>query len=110
MSETSDIARLGLSAAPPALRTSGVATEASRAALHRAAKAFEGMVLNQMLQPMFEGLGAEEPFGGGMAEDFWRSFQVEEYGKSIAGAGGIGLADVIYRQLLEAQESKGGER
>ncbi len=65
---------------------------------------FEAQFLSQMLSPMFEGLNAEEPFGGGHAEKMWQSMLVEQYGKSIAKSGGIGLAENIERQLLRAQE------
>lgn len=65
---------------------------------------FEAQFLSQMLQPMFEGIKVEEPFGGGMAEDMWKSMLVQEYGKSIAQSGGIGLADHVQKQLLRAQE------
>ncbi len=65
---------------------------------------FEAQFLSQMLQPMFEGIQVEEPFGGGMAEDMWKSMLVNEYGKSIAQSGGIGLADHVQKQLLRAQE------
>jgi Rod binding domain-containing protein len=68
-----------------------------------AAVDFEAQFLSQMLAPMFEGLGADEPFGGGVGEDMWRSLQVQEFGKGLAQSGGIGLADSIMDQLLTMQ-------
>ena len=68
------------------------------------AQDFEAFFLGQMLQPMFANLSAEEPFGGGSAEETWRSLQVDEYGKAIARAGGIGIADMVFREILKAQE------
>lgn len=65
---------------------------------------FEAVFLAQMLQPMFENLSAEEPFGGGSAEGMWRSMQVEEYGKAITKAGGIGIADAVFREIIRMQE------
>ena len=65
---------------------------------------FEAQFLSQMLQPMFEGITPEEPFGGGMAEEMWQSMLVKEYGTAIANNGGIGLADHVQKQLLRAQE------
>lgn len=67
---------------------------------------FEAQFLSQMLQPMFEGLEAEEPFGGGHAEKMWQSMLVNEYGKSLAQSGGIGLADEVQKQLIRAQEGR----
>lgn len=72
----------------------------------KAAKDFEAFVLGQFLQPMFEGLDAEEPFGGGSAEKMWRSLEVDEYGKAIARAGGIGIADAVYGEILKMQEAR----
>lgn len=68
------------------------------------AQEFEAQFLAQMLQPMFKGLDAEAPFGGGHAEEMWRGMQVEEYGKAIAKQGGIGIADMVLREMIKAQE------
>ena len=68
------------------------------------ARDFEAVFLAQMLQPMFEGVEPGEPFGGGFGEDVWRGFMAEELGKSMAEAGGIGLADSVAREMLRLQE------
>ncbi len=73
--------------------------------VRRAAEEFEAVFLSQMLAPMFEGLETDELFGGGAGEDIYRSILVEEYGKSIARAGGIGLSDAIQREILRLQEA-----
>ncbi len=70
------------------------------------ARDFESFFLAQMLQPMFREVAPEAPFSGGAGEDAWRSFQVDEYGKTIARAGGIGIADMVYREILKAQEQR----
>lgn len=67
---------------------------------------FEAQFLSQMLQPMFEGIEVEEPFSGGSSEKLWQSMLVNEYGKSIAKSGGIGLADEVQKQLLRIQEGR----
>ena len=36
----------------------------------------------------------------------WRSFLTDEYSKSFAKAGGIGIADHVYRSLLAQQEAR----
>ncbi len=71
---------------------------------HQTAEDFEAFFLSQMLQPMFSGIEAEEPFGGGASEEVWRSMLVDEYGKSLARSGGIGIADQVMREILRAQE------
>ena len=69
------------------------------------AKEFEAVFLSQMLKPMFESVKLEEPFGGGMGEELWRSMQVDEYGKALANAGGIGIADAVFREMIKQQEA-----
>lgn len=70
----------------------------------KVAQDFEAFYLGQMLQPMFQGLELEEPFGGGNAEEMWRSMQVDEYGKAIAKTGGVGIADMVLKEILRHQE------
>lgn len=73
--------------------------------VRRAAEEFEAVFIAQMMAPMFEGLETDEMFGGGPGEDLYRSILVEEYGKSIARAGGIGLSDAIQREIIRLQEA-----
>jgi Rod binding domain-containing protein len=86
-----------------------MAKGANMARMRETAEEFEAFYISQALQPMFENLTAAEPFGGGSDEGLWRSFQVQEYGKSIARAGGIGLADEIVRQMIQMQEQGQGQ-
>ena len=72
----------------------------------KTAQDFEAFFLGQMLQPMFEGLQAEAPFGGGHAEKLWRTMMVDEMGKAMAEAGGIGIADSVQREILRLQEAE----
>jgi flagellar protein FlgJ len=68
-----------------------------------AAEDFEAVFLNSMMQQMFSGLG-EGPFGGGPAAGVWRSLLTDEYAKTFARNGGIGIADHVQRALLAQQE------
>ena len=70
----------------------------------KTAEEFEAVFLTQMLQPMFQGIKPEAPFGGGNSEAMWRSMQIEEYGKAITKAGGIGIADAVYKEIIKLQE------
>lgn len=70
-----------------------------------AAEDFEAVFLNQMLSQMFTGIDGEGPFGGGAGTEIWRSFLSEEYAKSFARTGGIGIADHVYPVLLAQQEA-----
>jgi len=113
-----DVAPLPRPAAPDA--TSQATSQAApggagRAPAARAAQApeiqaleiaeqFEALFLSQMLAPMFESLKTDGPFGGGSSEGIYRSLMVEEYGKSIAQAGGLGIAEAVQREILTMQE------
>ena len=70
----------------------------------RVATDFEAFFLSQMFQPLFSSIDPVSPFGGGPGEDIWRSMQVDEYGKAVAQAGGVGIADAVYREILRMQE------
>ena len=70
------------------------------------AQEFEGVFLNTMFQQMFTGVDGEGPFGGGKGTGVWRSFLTDEYAKSFAAKGGIGLADHVYRALIAQQEAR----
>ena len=72
----------------------------------KAAQEFEAVFISQMLDHMFAGVGTNEVFGGGQAEDIYRSMMIDEYGKLMAKNGGIGVADQVTRQLLQTQEVK----
>lgn len=69
---------------------------------------FEGVFLNSMFQQMFTAVDGEGPFGGQGGAGVWRSFLSNEYAKTFAKAGGIGIADQVYRTLLAQQEARAG--
>ena len=87
---------------PPA---AGKLTAAGQAKAHAAAQDFEAVFLNSMFQHMFTGVDGEGPFGGQGATGVWRSLLTDQYAKSIAKAGGIGIADQVYRSLIAHQET-----
>lgn len=90
---------LAASVKPPVIGRPATMEEA-----RKVAQDFEAFFLGQTFQPLFANIKAEEPFGGGMAEDMWRSLQVDEYGKAVARAGGVGIADAVMEQILRLQE------
>jgi peptidoglycan hydrolase FlgJ len=105
MTDTSLLASTGAPAADPGNLLRG-AVNADRETLHKRAIEFEAVYLAQMLKPMFDDLKSTGPFGGGFGEDVWRSQQVQEYGKAIAQNGGVGIADAVVRELIQAQEAR----
>ena len=68
-----------------------------------AAQDFEAMFLNTVFQQMFTGIDGDGPFGGSGALKVWRSFLTDQYSKSFAKAGGIGIAAHVYQELLRQQ-------
>ena len=77
---------------------------ADAATAKKVARQFEGVLVSQMLNDMFEGVKTDGMFGGGPGEDMFRSLMIDEYGKQIARQGGLGLADGVTRELLKRQE------
>lgn len=69
-----------------------------------AAKDFEAVFLSQMIGHMFSDVSLDPMSEGSGGEDVYKSWMVEQYGKIIADAGGIGIADYVKRELLKAQE------
>lgn len=80
---------------------------------------FEAMFISQMLEHMFanvkldgfSSITAEEeeenisPFAGGDSKDeIFKTMMLDEYGKAVAKAGGIGIAGYISKELLKSQE------
>lgn len=74
--------------------------------VRRAAEEFEATFLAQMLQPLFQGLSTDGPFGGGHSEGVYRSMLIDEYARAMARAGGVGIAAAVGRELLSLQEAK----
>ncbi|MBL4691838.1 MAG: rod-binding protein [Magnetovibrio sp.] len=77
---------------------------ASLQKIKETAEDFEAVFISQMLKPMFEGIKSDTMFGGGQAEDMWRSQMMDEYGKTIAKSGGIGIAKAVMGEMLKLQE------
>lgn len=69
----------------------------------KAAEQFESFFLGQMLEYMNSDIDGQGMFGGGHAEDVWRSMLNQEYGKEIAKSSSLGVADAVMRSMLQAQ-------
>lgn len=70
------------------------------------AREFESVLLTTFVEQMFAGIKTDGPFGGGHSEEVYRSLLSKEYAQSIADAGGIGLSDHVYREMLELQQTE----
>jgi peptidoglycan hydrolase FlgJ len=80
-----------------------------KAKAHKQAQSFEGMFLNSMFSEMTKGLQGEGPFGSTVGTGIWRSMQIEQYSKSFAQAGGVGIAKNVYRTLVMQQAKSAGQ-
>ncbi|HZR87135.1 MAG TPA: flagellar assembly peptidoglycan hydrolase FlgJ [Bradyrhizobium sp.] len=69
---------------------------------------FEAMFLNSMFANMTSGLKGEGPFGDTVGTGVWRSLLTEQYSKTFAKAGGVGIASEVYRTLIMQQAKTAG--
>ncbi|MFZ4608128.1 MAG: rod-binding protein [Caulobacter sp.] len=83
--------------------TASTADLARKQRVAEAAQKFEASFLSAMLQPMFAGLSTEAPFGGGDAEAMFKSFMTDAIAKQTAKHGGLGVGDVVQREMLKLQ-------
>jgi len=67
---------------------------------------FEAMFLNSMFSQMTAGLKGEGPFGDTPGTGVWRSMLTEQYAKSFAKAGGVGISSEVYRTLIIQQAKR----
>lgn len=74
-----------------------------------AAREFEAMFLSQMVGEMLSQVDIGD-FGGGQAEEHWRSFMAEAFGKQIAEQGGSGIAASLRGALEAYAQSKEQEQ
>ena len=108
-------AKLALGAASAALGAVKQAmTPADTQAQQKARKTaddFETMFLENMMSQIFPQDAAEGPVGdNGTGSQVYRGMLVNEYAKTVAKSGGIGVSDTIYRHMLQMQEANNGAR
>ncbi|HVX78252.1 MAG TPA: flagellar assembly peptidoglycan hydrolase FlgJ [Bradyrhizobium sp.] len=68
---------------------------------------FEAMFINSMFSEMTAGLKGDGPFGSTPGTGVWRGMLTDEYSKSFAKAGGIGISHEIFRTLILQQARTG---
>ena len=72
------------------------------------AQDFEAVFLNSMFSQMTAGLKGDGPFGASTGTEVWRSMLTEQYSKSFAQAGGVGISNDVYRTLILQQANRAG--
>lgn len=91
-----------MEAHPALAAVPAVATPEQRTRIREAAEKFEASFLSIMMQQMFKDVGAGE-FDGGAGEDMFKSFMSDAMAKQVARAGGVGITDVVAREMLKLQ-------
>lgn len=90
-------------------RTGAVAgsklSAAQLAKIDKTAQDYEAGFVSAMLESMFAGIKTDKMFGGGSAEDMYRSLMTQEYGKAVAARGSLGIADSIKSAMIKMQEA-----
>ena len=69
---------------------------------------FESMFLNSMFSQMTSGIKGDGPFGDTPGTGVWRSMLTDEYSKSFAKSGGIGISNDVFRTLILQQANRAG--
>ena len=72
------------------------------------AQEFEAMFLNSMFSQMTTGVKGEGPFGDTTGTGAWRSMITDEYAKSFAKSGGVGISNDVFRSLILQQANRAG--
>jgi len=70
------------------------------------AQDFEAVFLNSMFSQMSSGIKGDGPFGNTPGTGPWRSMVTEQYSKSFAAAGGVGISNDVYRTLIMQQANR----
>ena len=89
-------------AAPRASKNDNPPNPVEVAKLRKAAQDFESVFLNHMLKTMRQSASSGPGLGGGSGERMYRDLLDDELAKSISRGGGLGLADVLVRDLIRS--------
>jgi peptidoglycan hydrolase FlgJ len=72
------------------------------------AEDFETVFVSSMFQHMFTAIGNDGPLGNAPGVGAWRSMLTEQFARSFVKAGGLGLADKVYKSMLARQAATNG--
>ncbi len=105
LSQNAALLGLGQSATPDG-KTTAKAKKAWSAAQN-----FESIFIKNLLSQAFATAKGDGPMGSGESNgknqgtDTWRDMLITEYAKTTTKAGGIGVSNSIYSELMKVQES-----
>jgi len=64
---------------------------------------FESVLIGEMVNTMFSTVETDSMFGGGQAEEIYRSMMGQEMGREIARRGGLGLTPALMSEMIRLQ-------
>jgi flagellar protein FlgJ len=102
MASASPIVPKPVLAIPRAVKNEAPPSPAEMAKLRKAAQDFESVFLNHMLKTMRQSASSGPGPGSGSGERMYRDLLDDELAKSISRGGGLGLADVLVRDLVRS--------
>lgn len=74
----------------------------------KTAQKFEEMTIKQLFEPVFNSVDTSKGmFGGGEGEAAFRPFLTQDIASKAEQAGGFGLAEPVYAQMMKMQENIG---
>lgn len=88
--------------AAPLSHSGGATADQNRQAVSQSSQDFEAMFLGQMVDEMLSTVNIGD-FGGGHAEETWRSFLSDAIGRSIADQNTTGIAKSIETAMQRYQ-------
>ena len=90
-----------------ALKTGGKAAE-DDAKLKKACQEMESVFLNMLLKSMRSTIAKTELGGSNLQQDTMQSMFDMEMTRNMAAAGGVGIADMMYRSLTRSNQAAAG--
>ena len=90
---------------PAGTKAGGASDEDNRRA-REACTEFEALFINMMLKELRSTVNKSGFMDGGKAEELYTGLMDTQMSRDIAAQGGIGLAEVLYRQMVEKTETR----
>ena len=70
------------------------------------ARELEGVMISQMVEPMFPKDDGSGIYGGGQGSDIYRMMMIQQYGQILSRSNGLGVAENIAKRLSKKGEEK----
>ena len=75
-----------------------------REKLKKACADFEALLVSRMLKLMRQSIPQNGLLGNGPGKEIYQSLMDQELAKNMSQRGGVGLGEVLYRQVLQREE------